>query len=465
MMNKNTARLGEAPINKLLIGLSLPAMIGMLVTALYNIVDTIFVAQGIGTVAVAAVGIAFPVQLVLMAISNSVGIGGAAIASQRLGQKNLAGASRAYANVLMTVFVVSMLAIITAFIFVEPLLRVFGATPEIMPYSIDFLRVLLLGSPFFMLTMASSAMLRAEGRASYQMRVMLTTVAINIVLTPLFIFGLDWGIQGAALGTVVAQIVGSVLIFRFFFTKSKKTSLVLDREAFRFDPKLVGRMGQIGSSSFIMQVSQSILFITVNHMLVRYGGTTELATFAVINKFMALVGMPIMGIVQGMQPIVGYNFGSKQFDRMSQAIKLAIRYGLTLSITLWLLIQLFPRFWVGMFTEDATLLNEGSTAMRILFAISFVYGIQMIVNGMYQSLAKARIALFLSLSRQTLYTIPLVLILPMFFGVQGVWFAFPIADLMAVLTAVVFAYRDRIMLFKPDEYAAPEEQEKAAQAK
>jgi len=308
-------------------------------------------------------------------------------------------------------------------------------------------------------------MLRAEGRASYQMRVMLTTVAINIVLTPLFIFGLDWGIQGAALGTVVAQIVGSVLIFRFFFTKSKKTSLVLDREAFRFDPKLVGRMGQIGSSSFIMQVSQSILFITVNHMLVRYGGTTELATFAVINKFMALVGMPIMGIVQGMQPIVGYNFGSKQFDRMSQAIKLAIRYGLTLSITLWLLIQLFPRFWVGMFTEDATLLNEGSTAMRILFAISFVYGIQMIVNGMYQSLAKARIALFLSLSRQTLYTIPLVLILPMFFGVQGVWFAFPIADLMAVLTAVVFAYRDRIMLFKPDEYAAPEEQEKAAQAK
>ncbi len=262
-MNKNTAQLGDAPINKLLIGLSLPAMIGMLVTALYNIVDTIFVAQGIGTIAVAAVGIAFPVQLVLMAIANSLGIGGAAIASQRLGQKNLIGASRAYANVLMVVFVVSMLAIVSAFIFVEPLLRVFGATDEIMPYSIDFLRVLLFGSPFFMLTMASSAMLRAEGRANYQMRVMLTTVAINTILTPLFIFGFDWGIKGAALGTVVAQIVGSILIFRFFFTKQKKTSLLLDREAFRFEPKLVVRMSQIGSSSFIMQVSQSILFITV----------------------------------------------------------------------------------------------------------------------------------------------------------------------------------------------------------
>ncbi|HAE0521034.1 TPA_asm: MATE family efflux transporter, partial [Salmonella enterica subsp. enterica serovar Enteritidis str. P125109] len=192
-MNKNTARLGEAPVNQLLLSLSLPAMVGMLVTALYNIVDTIFVAQGIGTAAVAAVGIAFPVQLVLMAIANSIGIGGAAIASQRLGQKQIDGSSRAYANVLMAVFFISMLAIISAFIFVEPLLRLFGATDEIMPYSIDFLRVLLIGSPFFMLTMASSAMLRAEGRANYQMRVMLTTVAINIVLTPLFIFGLDWG--------------------------------------------------------------------------------------------------------------------------------------------------------------------------------------------------------------------------------------------------------------------------------
>jgi len=188
-MNKNTASLGEAPVNQLLLSLSLPAMVGMLVTALYNIVDTIFVAQGIGTAAVAAVGIAFPVQLVLMAIANSIGIGGAAIASQRLGQKQIDGSSRAYANVLMAVFFISMLAIISAFIFVEPLLRLFGATDEIMPYSIDFLRVLLIGSPFFMLTMASSAMLRAEGRANYQMRVMLTTVAINIVLTPMFIFG------------------------------------------------------------------------------------------------------------------------------------------------------------------------------------------------------------------------------------------------------------------------------------
>jgi len=462
-MNKNTARLGEAPVNQLLLSLSLPAMVGMLVTALYNIVDTIFVAQGIGTAAVAAVGIAFPVQLVLMAIANSIGIGGAAIASQRLGQKQIDGSSRAYANVLMAVFFISMLAIISAFIFVEPLLRLFGATDEIMPYSIDFLRVLLIGSPFFMLTMASSAMLRAEGRANYQMRVMLTTVAINIVLTPLFIFGLDWGIQGAALGTVVAQIVGALLVFRFFFTKRRQTGLTLDRNAFKPDFRLTFRMMQIGSSSFIMQVSQSILFITVNHMLVRYGGTTELATFAVINKFMALVGMPIMGIVQGMQPIVGYNFGSRQFSRMSLAIKLAIRYGLSLSISLWLLIQLFPRFWVGLFTEEATLLQEGSSAMRILFALSFVYGIQMIVNGMYQSLAKAKVALFLSLSRQTLYTIPLVLILPLIFGVNGVWVAFPIADAMAVLTALVFAYKDRVLLFKPEEYVA--EEQKVATAK
>jgi putative MATE family efflux protein len=462
-LNKNTARLGEAPVNQLLLSVSLPAMVGMLVTALYNIVDTIFVAQGIGTAAVAAVGFAFPIQLVLMAIANSIGIGGAAIASQRLGQKQTDSASRAYANVLMAVFFISMLAIISAFIFVEPLLGLFGATDEIMPYSIAFLRVMLIGSPFFMLTMASSAMLRAEGRANYQVRVMLTTVAINIVLTPLFIFGLDSGIQGAALGTVVAQIVGALLVFRFFFTKRRQTGLTLNRSAFKPDFRLTFRMMQIGSSSFIMQVSQSVLFITVNHMLVRYGGTTELATFAVINKFMALVGMPIMGIVQGMQPIVGYNFGSRQFSRMSLAIKLAIRYGLSLSISLWLLIQLFPRFWVGLFTEEATFLQEGSSAVRFLFALSFVYGIQMIVNGMYQSLAKAKVALFLSLSRQTLYTIPLVLILPVFFGVNGVWFAFPIADAMAVLTALVFAYKDRVLLFKQEEYVA--EEKKVATAK
>ncbi|WP_114572024.1 MATE family efflux transporter [Exiguobacterium flavidum] len=456
-MNRKTARLGEEPVKKLLIGLSMPAMIGMLVTALYNIIDTIFVAQ-ISTAAVAAVGIAFPVQLILMAISNSIGIGGAALASQRLGRKDLLGASRAYANVLIAVFLISTLAILSALAFLEPLLLLFGATDAIMPYAKDFLSITLLSAPFFMLTMASSAMIRAEGQASFQMKVMLTTVLINLVSTPLFIFVFGLGIKGAALGTALAQVIGAILIFRFFFTKKRKTTLELGTNAFRFEPALVSRMMQIGSSSFIMQVSQSVLFILVNHMLVRHGGTTEIATFAIINKFMALVGMPIMGIVQGMQPIVGFNFGSRQFDRMSDAIKLALRYGLTVSLTLWLLLQLFPDFWIGMFTRDQELLDQGVTAMRILFAISFVYGAQMIINGMYQSLGKAKAALFLSLSRQTLYTIPLVLLLPSFLGVTGVWIAFPLADVMAVSTAFLFAYRDRVMLFKPEEYVEEESQ-------
>ncbi|KGI85674.1 MULTISPECIES: MATE family efflux transporter [Exiguobacterium] len=451
-MNQNTEQLRTDPIGRLLFKLSLPAMIGMLVTALYNIIDTIFVARGIGATAVAAIGIAFPIQMILMAVSSAVGLGGASISSRKLGKGDDAGAAVTFLNVLVLVGVFAAFAVSSAFFMLDDILTVFGATSAIMELSRQYLSVVLISSPFFMFTLAASAMVRAEGQAPYQMKVMLTTVVVNLVTTPLFIFTFDWGIYGAAWSTALAQVVGSVLMLRFFFAKkNRRTELDFQWRKFRLRFGELKEIMAIGSSSFIMMVSQSILFVGVNVMLGTYGGTEELAIFAIINKFMALVGMPIMGIVQGMQPIVGYNFGARQFDRMRETIWTALRVGIAIAVIIWLTLQLIPEQLMRMFTTDANLIAGGVTAIHVLFAVSFLPSVQMLINGIYQSLGKARVAMFLSLSRQTLYTIPLVFILPNFFGVFGVWLAFPIADAMTFLTAVGMAVWDRKLLFRPSE--------------
>ncbi|MFK3987047.1 MATE family efflux transporter [Exiguobacterium mexicanum] len=451
-MNQNTEQLRTDPIGRLLFKLSLPAMIGMLVTALYNIIDTIFVARGIGATAVAAIGIAFPIQMILMAVSSAVGLGGASISSRKLGKGDDAGAAVTFLNVLVLVGVFAAFAVSSAFFMLDDILTVFGATSAIMELSRQYLSIVLISSPFFMFTLAASAMVRAEGQAPYQMKVMLTTVVVNLVTTPLFIFTFDWGIYGAAWSTALAQVVGSVLMLRFFFAKkNRRTELDFQWRKFRLRFGELKEIMAIGSSSFIMMVSQSILFVGVNVMLGTYGGTEELAIFAIINKFMALVGMPIMGIVQGMQPIVGYNFGARQFDRMRETIWMALRVGIAIAVIIWLTLQLIPEQLMRMFTTDANLIAGGVTAIHVLFAVSFLPSVQMLINGIYQSLGKARVAMFLSLSRQTLYTIPLVFILPNFFGVFGVWLAFPIADAMTFLTAVGMAVWDRKLLFRPSE--------------
>lgn len=450
-MNQNTEQLRTDPIGRLLFKLSFPAMIGMLVTALYNIIDTIFVARGIGASAVAAIGIAFPIQMILMAVSSAVGLGGASISSRKLGKGDDAGAAVTFLNVLLLVSLFAALAVSSAFFFLDDLLNVFGATPEIMELSSQFLSVTLISSPFFMFTLAASAMVRAEGQAPYQMKVMLTTVVVNLVTTPLFIFTFGWGIYGAAFSTALAQVVGSVLMLRFFFARKPRSELRFNWRKFRVRFDELNEIMAIGSSSFVMMVSQSILFIAVNVMLGTYGGTEELAIFAIINKFMALVGMPIMGIVQGMQPIVGYNYGAKQYDRMKETIWTAMRIGIAIAVVIWLTLQLFPTTLMNLFTDETALIGGGVMAIHILFAVSFLPSVQMLINGIYQSLGKAKIAMFLSLSRQTLYTIPLVFILPQFFGVFGVWVAFPIADAMTFLTAVGLAFWDRKQLFSPSE--------------
>ncbi|TCI56356.1 MATE family efflux transporter [Exiguobacterium sp. SH1S21] len=454
-MNQNTEQLRTDPIGRLLFKLSLPAMIGMLVTALYNIIDTIFVARGIGATAVAAIGIAFPIQMILMAVSSAVGLGGASISSRKLGKGDDAGAAVTFLNVLVLVGVFAAFAVSSAFFMLDDILTVFGATSAIMELSRQYLSVVLISSPFFMFTLAASAMVRAEGQAPYQMKVMLTTVVVNLVTTPLFIFTFGWGIYGAAWSTALAQVVGSVLMLRFFFAKkNRRTELDFQWRKFRLRFGELKEIMAIGSSSFIMMVSQSILFVGVNVMLGTYGGTEELAIFAIINKFMALVGMPIMGIVQGMQPIVGYNFGARQFDRMRETIWTAMRAGIAIAVIIWLTLQLIPEPLMRMFTSDANLIAGGVTAIHVLFAVSFLPSVQMLVNGIYQSLGKARVAMFLSLSRQTLYTIPLVFILPNYFGVFGVWLAFPIADGLTFLTAVGMAVWDRKLLFRPSEEEA-----------
>lgn len=442
-MNKknNSSKLGSEPIGKLLRDLSIPAMIGMFVMALYNVVDVIFISYGVGIDAVAGLTIAFPVMMIMMAVSAAVGIGGASVISRRLGENREEEANNVFGTVISLILLISGAGVISAFFFLEDLLILFGATPEILPYSYDYMFPIMLGTVFFAFTFATNNIIRSEGNARFAMVTMIIPAVLNIILDPIFIFALDMGVQGAGVATVVAQGSISIYILRYYLKGN--SSLKLNWTNITLNYSLVKEILSVGFPAFVQQASGSLMMIAINAMLIQHGSDIHVGVFGIIQRIMMFTVMPMIGVMQGMMPIVGYNYGAKNFERMRETIWLTLKVVVLCSIGVVFIMMAFPSISMRIFTNDPNAIDAGTTAMRIMFAGFFLAGVQIVAGGLYQALGKPFPALILSLSRQIIFLIPLVLILPQYFGIVGVFMAFPIADVLSFILSSALLYRDR----------------------
>ena len=446
-MNEHSELLAKERIGKLLFKLSAPAMVGMLVQAMYNIVDTIFVGRAVGFMGIAGLTIVFPIQILVMAFAQTIGIGGASIISRSLGSGDMERAHKTFGNVISLVILISAAVMLIGGLYLEPVLRIFGATESILPYAAEYLGIILFGTFFFVLAVACNNAARAEGNAKVAMNTMLISAGLNLVLDPIFIFGLNMGIRGAALATVLAQ--GSMSLYLIYYFLSGRSTLILRVENLKIIPNIFRETMAIGASSFTRQASASIMVVIINNSLAFYGGDLTIAVFGVINRLLMFAFMPMFGIVQGLQPIIGFNFGAGNPDRVRKAIQMSILVTTGMSVVAFLSFMLFPEVLIRLFSSEQELIQLGTEAIRIITLALPLVGFQLIGASIYQALGKPLPALILSISRQVLFFIPAVLLLPLYFNLQGVWMAFPAADILAFIVTY-FLVRGEMRLLKEE---------------
>lgn len=380
-------------------------------------------------------------MMIMLAVAAALGVGGSSVISRRLGAQKPEEANLIFGNIITLILLVSVAGILIALFTLEPLLVLFGATPSTIGYAMDYMFPILLGTFFFASGFAANNLVRAEGNARFAMVLMIIPAAINIALDPIFIFGLNMGVQGAAIATVISQAAVFGMIFNYY--ARGKSSLKFFFENMKLKSAIVKETLSVGMPAFIQQSAGSILVIAVNAMLIEYGTEFYVGIYGIIQRIVMIMALPIMAVMQGMMPIVGYNYGAQNYDRMRETIWLTLKVVTISATSITIILLAIPGPFLRIFTANPEVIEEGSTAMRILFAVFFVVGVQIVAGGLYQALGKPKQALILSLSRQLLILIPLVLILPPYFGVIGVWLAFPISDLLAVVLAVYLLYRDR----------------------
>lgn len=430
-MTDQSSQLGTAPIRSLLIKMSAPAMVGLMVQALYNLTDTIFVGQGVGSLAIAGIAISFPIQIMVMALAQLFGIGCSSIVSRRLGAGDREEARHALGNLFTLVIFFSAIIAVFGSLYLPSLLKLFGATEGILPYAADYSRTILIGTPFFMFAMATNAVVRAEGNARVAMWTMIISGLLNIVLDPLFIYGFHLGIRGAALATVLAQATTVVYLIYYFF--GGRSSLTTRPHHFWLSRSIVWEATTIGLGSGLRSAASSFTVIILNTSLAAYGGDIAIATFGVINRMIMFLFLPMFGIVQGMMPIVGYNHGADRPERVRQVIRLSNIITSAMTAGAALLLLAIPALLLRIFTQDPEVISLGAPAIRIIILAFPTVGFQVVASGTYQALGKALPALVLALLRQVILLIPLILLLPRFLGLPGIWISFPIADGAAAL--------------------------------
>jgi putative MATE family efflux protein len=451
---QQSTRLGSEPIPKLLRSLSIPAIIGMLVMSLYNVVDTIFISFFVGIDGVAAVTLAFPIMIIMMAVAAALGMGGASVISRRLGEKREKEANRVFSNIITLVLITGILGVIASYTVLEPTLTIFGATPGIFDLAVEYIFPITMATIFFTFAFTTNAIIRSEGHARFAMMTMIIPSVLNIILDPIFIVLLDMGVQGASIATVISQGSISIIVLHYFL--SGKSSLKIRLSEMTPQLRIVKEVVTVGLPAFARQVAGSVMMIAINAMLIQYGGEFYVGVFGIMQRVAMITLMPMMGILQGMQPIIGYNYGAEQFGRMREVIILGLKVVTAFSVTIFALAMLIPDLMLSVFTTDPDVIQAGTEGMRIIFAAAFLIGVQVISGGLYQALGKSRPALVLSMSRQVLFLIPLVLILPPFIGVWGVWLAFPLADILAFALSAYFLYRDRELFFQKKDQNSEE---------
>lgn len=445
-MNNRSKMLANESIGKLLLKLSAPAMVGMMVQALYNLVDTIYIGNSVGIMGIAGITISFPIQMIVMAIAQTVGIGGASIISRSMGAGDMPRAEKTMGNVFLLLVMLSFSISVLGSIYITPILKFFGATETILPYSVEYLSIILFGTIFFAFAVGSNGIIRAEGNAKMAMITMLISGGLNIILDPIFIFVLDMGIRGAALATVISQ--ASTVIYLVYYFLSGKSAMKFHFHNLKLDTGIVGETFAIGASAFSRQAAGSIMAIVVNNTLSVYGGDAAIAVFGTINRMLMFTFMPLFGVVQGLQPIVGFNYGAKQYQRVKHTIWLSIKVTTLMSCLGFLLLMLFPSKLTWIFNQDPEFISSTTKAIRVIIIALPLIGFQVVGAGMYQAIGKALPSLILSMSRQILFLIPLIIILPRYFQLKGVWMAFPIADFLSALLTFVLVMKEIRILNK-----------------
>jgi putative MATE family efflux protein len=434
-----SAELGQARISTLLLKFSIPAIIGMMVNALYNIVDRIFIGQGVGPLGIAGATVGFPIMLVQMAFGMLIGLGGNALVSIKLGQQRKAEAERVLGNALVLLVAASIVIMIPALWFMKPLLRLFGASDTIMPYAVEYLRIILLGTVFQAVGFGLNNFIRGEGNPKMAMKTMFIGAGLNTVLDPLFIFVFHMGVAGAALATIISQAVSMVWVLLYF--RSANSLLKLRRANLRLHREVVQKIFLIGSAPFSMHMVASVINAILNNQLQRYGGDLALSVMGINYSLAMLMLMPIFGINQGSQPIIGYNYGAQKFDRVKHAVKMAILAATSVVAVGFLITQLFPKALIQLFNHsDAALIEMGRHSIRIYFLVLPVVGFQVVSANYFMATGKPSKAIFLTLSRQIIFLIPAVLILPLYFKLDGIWMASPVSDFMSALLTAIFLF-------------------------
>ena len=428
--------LGSEKINVLLVKQSIPAAIGILVLSIYNIVDTIFVGNFVGPLGIAAVTVVMPLSFLISSVGMAIGIGGGSMISRALGSSKTEKAHLTFGNMTGMTLTAAALFVVFSTYFIEEVLTLFGGKGEILALAREYFGILLIGIPFLAWAMMSNNVIRAEGKPKFAMLVMMIPAISNIILDAIFIAGFGWGIMGAAWATTISYIFSAIYAFGFFVMK--KSELHVERKHFRIDLRIAWEIVSLGGVTLARQGTISLLILILNNTLFRLGGELSIAVYGIISRMMMFTLFPVMGLVQGFIPIAGYNYGAEYWVRVKNVVKIAIRYGVILSTIIFITIMLGSDFIVRIFSGDISILNDTPPALRIAFLATPLIAVQLIGSAYFQAIGKPGPALILSLSKQGFFLIPLVLILPVFMGINGVWYSFPIADLLSTLVTWLF---------------------------
>lgn len=437
---KTNSTMGSQSIGRLLWQFSWPSIVGMLSNALYAVVDRVFVGQGVGSLAIAATTVAFPIMLILMAVAFLIGIGATALISIRLGEQKLEEAETVAGNATALLIILPICLSAVYLLFPIPILKAFGASPEVLPYALDFVHIIMLGSVFASIGMGMNNFIRAEGNPVRAMSTQILGALINGVLNYVFIFKLGMGIKGSALATIIGQLFATIWVLSYFL--SNRSLLKLRLINFKLQRPIVMSIMSIGFAPFAMQLANSVQQLILNKTVSAYGGDLALSAVGILMSVITLSFMPIVGISQGAQPLIGFNYGARQFDRVKLTLKKAVFAASLVSIASFMAFELFPSQIVGLFSKgDAALTELTAHAMVVYFGMTFILGFQIVCANYFQAVGKGAKAAILSLSRQVLLLIPLLLILPHFWGIEGVWRAAPLADgLSSIITAFLIYF-------------------------
>lgn len=443
-MNNDKETLGSAPIGKLLLKLAIPTVVAQLINMLYNIVDRIYIGHipEEGSLALTGVGVCMPIIMIVSAFAALVSSGGAPRASIFMGKKDTDSAEKTLGSCFLLQIIISVVLTVVLLIWNKDLLLMFGASDNTIGYAVDYMNIYALGTIFVQLTLGMNAFITAQGFTTVSMVSIIIGAVCNIVLDPVFIFVFDMGVSGAALATIISQAVSCVWVIGFLC--SKKTLLKLRKENFKLSPKIVLPCVALGTATFIMQASESIISICFNSSLLHYGGDIAVGAMTILTSIMQFAMLPLQGIAQGAQPITSYNYGAKNTERVKKTFRLLLITCLSYSVILWLAVMLVPEVFVKIFTPDAALIEFTAPVLRIYLGGVFLFGIQIACQMTFTSLGKAGSSIIVAVVRKFVLLIPLIYIVPHFVAdpTVGVYMAEPIADIIAVtFTTILFAFQ------------------------